>query len=172
METHRKRDSLSALHADLLGMHDGIKGGAQRIGRSAGVMHNKFSEAVPHSEVTHREAVALAHYVQEENGSTAFAEAVCEEFGGVFVPLPAADADEDDMLENYLDVIRHFGDMSREFTEARADGVIDPDEFSSFKARGRRSVRAILHLIADEEAKVREMPQKSRAAIPLEIRRA
>lgn len=175
MAAHKKpvrRDSLSALHADLLLTAEGLKGGGVRIGRSAGVMHNKFSDAVPHSEVTHHEAVALAHYVREQTGSLAFVEAECAEFGGIFVPLPEGAVGDDDVLDDYLDVVRQFGELSKEFTDAREDGVVDREEFEAMKVRGRRSVRAILHLLAELESMVREVPPPSRPVVVAEARRA
>lgn len=78
------RDPVDVLHGVLLALPGGISAAGKAIGRSPGVMHNKFSEAMPHYEVTVREAIALARHAQ----STAFAEAVCEQFGGAFLPLP------------------------------------------------------------------------------------
>lgn len=172
MAAHKKqvrRDSLSALHADLLMTAEGLKGGGVRIGRSAGVMHNKFSDAVPHSEVTHHEAVALAHYVNEQTGSLAFVEAVCAEFGGIFVPLPEGAAGDDDVLDDYLDIVKHFGDLSKEFMEAREDGVIERSEFEAMRVRGRRSVRAVLHFLVELESMVRELPDQT--VVPMGVRR-
>ena len=161
-ENRVKRDPVAVLHADLLASPLGIKGGAERIGRSAGIMHNKFSEAMPHYEVTVREAIALAHAV----ASTGFAEAVCDQFDGVFLPLPQGNAADDDVLQAYLDIIKSMGDLSLEFTEARADGIIEPAEFSALKLRGQRSVAAIMHLLAELETMVREVPAPARV-VPL-----
>ena len=175
MVTHKKpvrRDSLSALHADLLMTEDGLKGGGIRIGRSAGVMHNKFSDAVPHSEVTHHEAIALAQYVREQTGSLAFVEAECAEFGGIFVPLPEGQVGDDDVLDDYLEVVRQFGELSKEFTDAREDGVVDREEYEAMNVRGRRSVRAIMHLLAELKSMVREVPAATPSLVKVEPRRA
>lgn len=161
-ENRVKRDPVAVLHADLLASPLGIKGGAERIGRSAGIVHNKFSEAMPHYEVTVREAIALAQAV----GSTGFAEAVCDQFDGVFLPLPQGNAGDDDVLQDYLDIAKAMGDMSVEFTEARADGVIDPAEFSALELKGHRMVVAIMHLLSDLKTTVREVPPAVRV-VPL-----
>lgn len=152
-----KRDPVAVLHAALLSSEGGITAAAKAIGRSPGVMHNKFSEAMPSCEVTAREAIALAHSV----GTTAYAEAVCDQFDGTFLPLPQGRPGEDDVLQSYVDIIKQMGDLSREFTEAREDGVIDPAEFLAMRLRGHRSVAAIMHFLNELETMVREVPKSS-----------
>jgi hypothetical protein len=147
-------DPIDALHGSLLAAPGGMTAGAKAIGRSAGVIHNKFSDGMPHYEVTAREALALAKW----SGSPAYVEAVCAYFGGVFLPVAAGKAGDDDVLQSYLDIIARMGELSREFTEARADGVIDPDEFQTLKVRANRTVQAIMHMVADIETLVRDLP--------------
>ena len=154
-----QRDPVDVLHAALLASEGGITGAAKAVGRAPGHLHNKFSEAMPHYEVTAREAIALAKHI----GSTAYAEAVAECFDGVFMPLPQGTAADDDVLQGYLDIIRNMGELSREFTEARADGIIEPAEFNAMRLRANRTIAAILHMVADLETQVRDVP----AAIPL-----
>lgn len=149
-----KRDPVAVLHAEILKTPEGISGAAKLIGRSPGVLHNKFSESMPHYEITVREAISLALAVK----GTGFAEAVAEQFDGVFLHLPEGIGGDDDVLQAYLDIVRQMGDLSREFTEARADGVIDPVEFQALKLRGHRTVVAIMRLLAELEGMVREIP--------------
>lgn len=149
-----QRDPIDALHAALLATDGGIAGAAKLIGRSAGHLHNKFSEAMPHYEVTAREAIALARHAN----STAYVEALCEAFGGVFLAVPQGAPSDDDVLQSYLDIIRQMGELSKEFTEARADGVIEPAEFDAMKLRANRTVAAIMHMVRDLEGMVRELP--------------
>lgn len=149
-----QRDPIDALHAALLATEGGIVGAAKVIGRSAGHLHNKFSEAMPHYEVTAREAIALAKHAK----STAYVEAMCEAFGGAFLPVPEGAPSEDDVLQSYLDIIRQMGELSKEFTEARADGVIEPAEFDAMKLRANRTVAAIMHMVRELESMVRDLP--------------
>lgn len=151
------RDPIAVLHADLLATEGGIKTAAERIGRSAGILHNKFSEAMPHYEITVREAIALAQPL----ASQGFIEAMCSQFSGTFLGLPTAAPADDDVLQAYLSIIQQMGDLSREFTEARADGVIEPAEFNALKLRGHRTVAGIMHLLAELEGMVRELPPPS-----------
>ncbi|WP_150428854.1 phage regulatory CII family protein [Dechloromonas sp. CZR5] len=152
--THR--DPIDALHAVLLGLPGGIAAAAKKIGRSPGTMHNKFSEAITTNEVTAREALALADYAQ----TTVYAEAVCEHFGGVFIVLPTGPAGDDDVLQSYLAIIQQMGELSKEFSDARADGLIDPKEFSALKLRGYRTISAIQLMLAEIETTVRELPSQ------------
>lgn len=149
-----RRDPVEVLRAELSALPGGISGQAKRIGRSPGVLHNKFSEAMPHYEVTVRESLALADGVP----NTQFPDAVAEHFGGVFFRLPGNVQGDDDVMDSYLQIIQQMGDLSREFTEARADGVIEPDEFNAIELRARRTVAAILRNVEDIRATVRELP--------------
>ena len=147
-------DPVDALHAVLIKHPGGISAAAKAVGRSPGVLMNKFSEAMPHYEVTAREALVLGEYAN----TTAYAEAVCEVFGGTFLALPLGMPADDDVLQAYLGIIQQMGDLSREFTEARADGIIEPDEFRALTLRGHRTVASIMHLLAELESTVREVP--------------
>lgn len=149
-----QRDPVDVLHAALLASEGGIAGAARVIGRSPGHLHNKFSDAMPHYEVTAREAIALAKFI----GSSAYAEAVCEEFGGVFLPVAEGSPSDDDVLQSYLDIIRQMGELSKEFTEARADGVIEPAEFAGIRLRGMRTIAAVAHCLRELEKMVRDLP--------------
>lgn len=155
------RDPVDALHGVLLQMDGGIAAAAKRIGRSPGILHNKFSDAMPHYEVTAREALALADYAK----TTVYAEAVCEHFGGVFLTLPGGAAGDDDVLQAYLGIIQQMGELSKEFTEARADGVIEPGEFHALKLRSHRTVAAVMHLLAELEGMVRELPTATHSSV-------
>jgi hypothetical protein len=148
------RDPIDALHAVLLNLDGGISGAAKAIGRSPGILHNKFSDAMPHYEVTAREALALAEYAK----TTVYVEATCEYFGGTFLPLPAGRPGDDDVLQAYLDIIQQMGELSKEFTEARADGVIEPAEFQALSLRGHRTVAAVMHMLNELGTMVRELP--------------
>lgn len=158
-ENRAKRDPVVVLHDDLIALPDGITGAAKCIGRSAGVLHNKFSEAMPQYEPSLRESLALAHQVREQIGSLRFVESVCADFNGVFMLLPPASAGDDEVLQAYLEIMNSMGDLSREFTEARADGIIEPMEFEAMKLRAHRSVGAIMHMLAELETMVRDVPQ-------------
>jgi hypothetical protein len=145
---------VDVLRAELSAQPGGISGAAKRIGRSPGVLHNKFSEAMPHYEITVREALALADGVPE----TSFPEVVAEHFEGVFFRLPQGAQGDDDLLASYLAIGEQLGDLSREFTEARADGIIEPGEFAVLKLRSRRLIAAVMRMESDLQGMVRDVP--------------
>lgn len=148
------RDPVDVVHMAIKAHPDGIPGAAKRIGRSAGGLYNKLAQSMPEYDLMFREAMALAH----SYCSTAFAESVAEQFGGAFFPLPSGPAGDDDVLQDYLAIIQQMGDLSREFTEARADGIIEPAEFQAMKLRASRTVASIMAFLADLEGMVRELP--------------
>lgn len=152
-----RRDPVAVLHGDILSSPGGIKGAAERIARSPGILHNKFSEAMPHYEITVREGVALARGLQSQG----FIEAMCEQFDGIFLYLPEGEAGQGDLMTAYMGIIEKMGDLSREFTEARRDGLIDLAEFQSLRIKANRMIAAVAILIAEIGTTVRDNPPLS-----------
>lgn len=149
------RDPFMALHAMAKGFKGGIVRIATLLGRSPGVMHNKFSEACEHSNLTLHEALAI----QEITDSDAFAEAVAATRGGIFVKLPElGEAADDDVLADFLALIDKEGVLARTLTEARSDGLIEPHEFDAVRADSERLVAALHRLLADLRTQVRIKP--------------
>ena len=152
-----KPDPVDVLHAALLASPLGIAGAARLLGRSPGVMHNKFSEATAACEVTAREALALAKALP----TTAYAEAVAGEFGGVFMALPAGLATDEELFDAYLGIVGKMGEFSVELTAARADGVVSPAEFAALELRGRQTIAALLRFLEELRVTVRDVPTKA-----------
>lgn len=145
--TSEKTDAIAALHGDAKAYPGGVTALAALIGRSAGVLHNKFSDSMPAYEITDREADALARAIFEKGGAQAYIEAKCAWHGGVFVPMPEGKANANDLMAAQLDMMRRFGELAQEFTEARLDGLITPDEYSALKVAGHRLVRSVLSFV-------------------------
>lgn len=139
--------------------HGGIVALAKLIGRSAGVLYNKFSEADDRYEITDREADALALEIFRVTGRTDYIEAKCAAHGGLFVPLPErGEAADDDVLASLLESMQALGDMARELTEARADGLITPAEFSAFELRARRLIARVQSSVQSVKTQVHDEP--------------
>jgi hypothetical protein len=150
-----KSEPISALHAAATAYPGGIAALARVIGRSPGVLHNKFSEADERYDVMDREADALASEIRAKTGDTSYIEAKCARFGGLFIPLPESGiAADDDVLADLLNVMRGLGDMALELTEARADGVITADEFAAFELRSRRAQAHIARMVLTLKSQV------------------
>ena len=148
--SHIKPDPVEALHASLLCSGLKIAGAARAIGRSPGVLYNKFSETMPDNEITAREALALADAIE----STDYVEAVCAYFGGVFFRVPEGRAGEDDVLGAYLDIVKRMGILSSELTKAREDGKIDRPEFLRLTKEGMATIASISTMLAEIETTV------------------
>lgn len=133
----------------------GIATLAGMIGRSPGVLYNKFSEADERYDLTDREADALALEIRRVTGNQDYIHAKCALHGGVFVQLPEPGAAaDDDVLTSLLESMRALGDMARELTEARADGLITPDEFSAYELRARRLITRVHESVQTVKAQV------------------
>lgn len=155
-----KPDPVEALHAAVLTSPLKMSGAAKAIGRSPGVLYNKFCDSAL-NELTAREALALSDVI----GGTAYVEAVCAYYGGVFIPLPEGAAGQDDVLSDYLTIVERMGDLSRELTAARENGVIEPDEFARLTTAAHATAAALMTLLADLETMVSTPPIT--APIPL-----
>lgn len=151
-----KHDGIFALHADAKAYPGGIAALARLIGRSPGVLHNKFADSMPNYEVTDREADALALSIADKTGAMGYIEAKCAMFGGIFVPVLDGEAADDDLLEAQLEMIRRFGDLAGQFTEARKDGLITRDEVAALRVAGNRVIRAVYAFLKEVESQVRE----------------
>lgn len=135
--TSDRADPVLALHADAKHYPGGIAALARLIGRSPGVLHNKFSDSMPNYDVTDHEADAMGAV-----------------FGGLFVPLPAGEAGEADLLQAQLEMIHRFGELAHEYTESRRDGLITHDEFAALRLAGNRVVRAVYSFLKEVESQV------------------
>lgn len=148
-------DPVQSLHTDAKEYPGGITALAALIGRSAGVLHNKFADSTAY-EITDREADALARAIFTRTGKQGYIEAKCAEHGGVFVPLPApGEAADDDVLTCILNSLRSLGNLADEVIQARADGVITQDEFTAIEVRDRRIISALLYAMANIKTQVR-----------------
>ncbi len=149
-----KRDPVRALRDALEATPEGIAGHAKVVARSPGVMYNKFSDADERYEVTVREALALSRSAD----TRVFAEAVAEQFGGVFVPLPPAAPTQYDLQEAFGDVQIEVGKVFAAHKLARADGVVTPQEFAEIEGLAHDAVATLLRLVAEIQATVRPLP--------------
>ncbi|WP_018991287.1 phage regulatory CII family protein [Aromatoleum toluclasticum] len=159
--THaEKHDGIFALHADSKAFPGGIAALARLIGRSPGVLHNKFADSMPNYDVTDHEADALGLAVMEKTGAMGYIEAKCGTFGGIFVPVLDGEAADDDLLEAQLEMMRRFGELAAQFTEARRDGLITRDEVAALRVVGSRVIRSVHGFLKEVESQVREPDTK------------
>lgn len=157
MTASSSRDPHAALHAMALEYKSadgktGVAALAHRMGRSPGVMYNKFSDHCETAALTLRDALAI----QDATDSDALAEAIAATRGGIFVKLPdLGGAADDDVLTDFLALIDKEGVLARTLTEARADGLIESHEFDAVRADADRLIAAVHRLLVDLRSQVR-----------------
>ncbi|NMG56897.1 hypothetical protein GPA23_20215, partial [Aromatoleum aromaticum] len=54
------------------------------------------------------------------------------------------------------EMIRRFGELATQFTEARHDGLITNDEMAVLRVAGNRVIRAVHAFVKEVESQVRE----------------
>ena len=81
-------------------------------------------------------------------GSTAFAEFVAQQSGGVFVPLPdVADVDNDELLTRQLELAEEVGTIARLMKESIRDGSINAGERSALYDEASKLFRMAHELV-------------------------
>lgn len=147
-------DAVQALHSDAKRYPGGITALAQIVGRSPGVLHNKFSDSMPNYDITDHEGDALGLAIMEKTGLTGYIDGKCQTFRGLFVPLPDGEAGESDLLQAQLEMMHRFGELAREYTDARRDGLITVDEVAALRVAGNRVIRAVHAFLKEIETQV------------------
>jgi hypothetical protein len=77
-------------------------------------------------------------------GDTRPVQAICEEAGGVFVPLPSGVVDEDGLMLHLAKAGKEFGDVCASLTRSLEDGRIQPAELKDFHKQVMENIQ-VLH---------------------------
>jgi hypothetical protein len=94
-------------------------------------------------------SVHLAMLMQTAASSTAFAEAVAAESGGVFLRLPEGEVTgHEDLLAKFNALYAELGTLSATFTAATEDGEIDRHERAALERIGQRLHTVLAELLA------------------------
>lgn len=96
---------------------------ASMLGLTKAALENRIYE-VKGQRVSIEEAMMM----QRMTGSTAFAEAVAHESGGVFVALPEADYAEEDIQAAFMSLSEAVGQFVTEWRDAVDDGELSASE--------------------------------------------
>ena len=59
---------------------------------------------------------------------------LCQNAGGIFVPLPRADAGEGDLALRLLEITEEVGQLARDLRNALDDGALDASEIATMRA--------------------------------------
>jgi hypothetical protein len=152
-------DPVAVLRGAAKKVPGGIGALASVIGRSPGVLYSKLCDADERTILGCREADALALHIAGLTGDRGYISEKCLVHGGVFVPLPAVLASDDDALDAHLRVFDLFGVVAREYLSARADGVITAEEFEQLERSGVALIGAVQAFLAQVQLGVREQPE-------------
>lgn len=118
---------------------------AFRLGMSLSALQNRvYGKKGSVLQIQH--ALAL----QTISDTTLFAEAVCEESGGMFVELPAIDehCDNVELLEKFTQVLADMGELAKTHSAAIADGVVNDREKHDLEQVAAHAHRHIQELLA------------------------
>ena len=102
---------------------------ASMLGITKSALENRIYE-VKGQRVSIEEAMMM----QRLTGSTAFAEAVAHESGGVFVALPEAEYAEEDIQAAFMSLSEAVGQFVTEWRDAVDDGELTPNEARRLEA--------------------------------------
>ncbi|MBY0243165.1 MAG: hypothetical protein K2X55_28055 [Burkholderiaceae bacterium] len=117
-------DEITRSYKEMIKVH-GWVGTAAMLGMSRSVLENRVYEVS--NTYMH---VNTAMLLQKQSGTTLFAEAVANESGGVFIPMPEAGLlDGHDLLVHFHKLYAELGELSSTYQGAiNNDGEIDASE--------------------------------------------
>lgn len=82
------------------------------------------------------------------SGRDEWIQSICDEHGGVFVRLPDADVNRDDLLAKFNELYAEIGLLSAEFRDAVADEEVDQLEHDRLSTRGMKINAKVQELLA------------------------
>lgn len=133
----------------------GISKIANAMGKSEQLIYGKLRENVDNKTATLREAYAIT--LQTRN--PALLEGWAHELGGVFMPLPALEGGDDNLVEELLELLESVGEFATRLKANRADGVITPDEYRTQQRAAAAIYQKLGRLMLDLKSQVRELPK-------------
>lgn len=105
---------------------------ASHLGMSEGMLRNKVA---PEKE-DKRHYLTLAEALEMVNGSgnRALLHAICNEFGGEFLPYPGmTDGSDNELLSRYTMMMRELGQFSNDIHVSLSDGKISSEEIATLR---------------------------------------
>ena len=142
----------------------GIEAIAQRMGRTAPVMYNKYRPGITTHHVTFEEVTETIELCMEAGVKDALlpAQAFAWRLGQVLVPVPKiSDVPDEDLSRNICKTMKEFGEVAACIHDALAnDGVIRPDELERFEREFQEATAAMFEL----RSRVQERAKKVGAA--------
>lgn len=131
-----------AYQAMIRGFNGGAAAMAGALGISEASLQNRMYEVKGQAI-----QVEMALAMQRLSGTTYFAEAIAEESGGTFVPLPAPneEPDNEELLVKFLKLTKQFGELAQHHQRATDDGEVDDAEMAE-----QRRIGNLIHQTVEE----------------------
>ena len=152
-----------AIHHAVIDYPGGATALAPRMGLQAQTLRNM---AVP-GQVTHGWSLRRFRQVLTFTGDRRPLQALAEENGGVFVPLPfALGRNSNELLRDIAKLAAEFGDVPRTIEDALADdGKVSANELGRIEVQILELIQAATHLqgiVRDIHERRRALPEEDR----------
>lgn len=130
-----------------------IKRQPQGLNLATAVMGVKHTQTVTNytcntKRGTHTMSLDQFEKIIEWSGGQCIAQAVAELAGGIFVPLSGLDFENIDVMDEIVKCVQEVGRLSKEVTDAIADGEVDDSEWGRIRQAKFKLYEAVNRLIA------------------------
>ncbi|MFV2028872.1 YmfL family putative regulatory protein [Neisseria sp. S1] len=129
---------MDAIKQSIKSMCQSVAGGYATMAAMLGLSSKAALENRIYEVKGQRVSIEEAMMMQRLAESTAFAEAVAAESGGVFVKLPDADLTEEDIQAVFMSLSESVGLLVSEWKKATEDGELKPAEEKRLRAVKRK----------------------------------
>jgi hypothetical protein len=132
---------LDTAHAVAHDYPGGCESLAPRVGMSAAVLRSKVNPQIDTHKLTLQDAVRITDTTNDER----IIEAWLAERNAVMVKLPTASEqpDNEEILNKFLKLTTHYGELARRHSEATFDGVVDDQEMEDLERIGNLIHKAV-----------------------------
>ena len=145
-----------AIHHAVLDYEGGAASLAPRMGLQAQTLRNMSHPAQP----AHGWSLRRFRQLLAFTGDTRPLQALCEEQGGLFVPMPAISSSQADLLKAMQHMAAEFGDVPRAIEDAlQGDGRISGNELGRIELQ----ILELVQTAARLQGVVRELHERRRA---------
>lgn len=114
---------------------------APRLSMSGALLRNKVNPNNPNNHLTLAEAQRMTDIADDER----ILHAWCHERNGVFVKLPgdAGQPDNEEIVDRFMRLTVHYGELALHFQKSTADGEVDARELAELERIGNLIHRTV-----------------------------
>ncbi|WP_250467657.1 phage regulatory CII family protein [Caballeronia sp. GAFFF2] len=154
---------LDTAHAVAHDYKGGCESLAPRLGMSAAVLRSKVNPNTETHHLTLMNAVQMTEMTDDER----IIEAWLAQRNAVMVKLPDAceEPDNEEIVDKFMSLTVHYGQLAKRFREATADGEVDDQEMADLERIGGLIHRAVEEINMLTKRIYRREPQSAAAAL-------